>query len=70
MFLDDVRISVRAGAGGDPVVITRYLYKPAASEGLTRFNDNRRLHIFLVDVATRQVRPALEASAKFARSSG
>ena len=38
-------------ANGDPMVITRYLYKPTASEGLTRFNDNRRLHIFVVDVA-------------------
>jgi len=36
-------------ATGDPVVITRYLYKPTASEGLTRFNDNRRRHIFIVD---------------------
>ena len=36
-------------AGGDPVVITRYLYKPDAEEGLTRFNDNRRRHIFIVD---------------------
>jgi dipeptidyl aminopeptidase/acylaminoacyl peptidase len=43
-------------ANGDPMVITRYLYKPTASEGLTRFNDNRRLHIFVVDVATNQVR--------------
>ena len=43
-------------ANGDPMVITRYLYKPTASEGLTRFNDNRRLHIFIVDVATRAVR--------------
>jgi Tol biopolymer transport system component len=43
-------------ANGDPIVITRYLYKPTASEGLTHFNDNRRLHIFLVDVATKQVR--------------
>lgn len=41
---------------GDPVVITRYLYKPPASEGSSRFNDNRRLHIFIVDVASRQVR--------------
>jgi dipeptidyl aminopeptidase/acylaminoacyl peptidase len=40
-----------AEASGDPVVITRYLYKPTASEGLTRFNDNRRAHIFVVDVA-------------------
>jgi dipeptidyl aminopeptidase/acylaminoacyl peptidase len=38
-------------AAGDPVVITRYLYKPDADEGLTRFNDNRRRHIFLVDAA-------------------
>ena len=54
-------ISATAGpetenANGDPMVITRYLYKPTASEGLTRFNDNRRLHIFIVDIASRQVR--------------
>jgi dipeptidyl aminopeptidase/acylaminoacyl peptidase len=41
---------------GDPVVITRYLFKPTASEGSTRFNDNRRLHIFVADLATRTVR--------------
>ena len=35
-------------ATGDPVVITRYLYKPTASEGESRFNDNRRRQIFLV----------------------
>ena len=39
-------------ANGDPMVITRYLYKPTASEGLTHFNDNRRLHIFVADVAS------------------
>src|SRR5262245_51532009 len=38
-------------ASGDPVVITRYKYKPDAREGLTRFGDNRRRHIFLVDLA-------------------
>jgi dipeptidyl aminopeptidase/acylaminoacyl peptidase len=38
------------------MVITRYLYKPDAGEGMTRFNDNQRLHIFAVDVATKQVR--------------
>jgi dipeptidyl aminopeptidase/acylaminoacyl peptidase len=38
------------------VVITRYLYKPTASEGMTRFNDNRRLHIFVVDIASKQAR--------------
>ncbi|HXV62250.1 MAG TPA: S9 family peptidase [Vicinamibacteria bacterium] len=37
-------------AGGDPAVITRYLYKPHAGEGSTRFNDNRRLHIFTVSI--------------------
>lgn len=42
-------------ASGDPMVITRYSYKPAASEGSTRFNDNRRLHIFIVDIETQQV---------------
>lgn len=35
-------------ASGDPVVITRYLYKPDAGEGSSRFNDNRRRHIFVV----------------------
>ncbi len=45
-----------ANATGDPVVITRYLYRPTASEGFTHFNDNRRLHIYTVDVASKQVR--------------
>ncbi|HVS87708.1 MAG TPA: S9 family peptidase [Candidatus Acidoferrum sp.] len=45
-----------AEAGGDPMVITRYLYKPDAREGMTRFNDNQRLHIFAVDVATKLIR--------------
>lgn len=38
------------------MVITRYAYKPTATEGLTRFGDNRRLHVFVVDVASRAVR--------------
>lgn len=42
-------------ASGDPVVITRYLYKPTASEGSTRFNDNRRVHIFVVDIESREI---------------
>lgn len=42
-------------ATGDPVVITRYLYKPTASEGLSHFNDNRRLHLFAVDLASKQI---------------
>ncbi len=45
-----------ADANGDPMVITRYLYKPTASEGGTRANDNKRLHIFVADVASRTVR--------------
>lgn len=45
-----------ADANGDPMVITRYAYKPTASEGLTRFSDNRRTHIYIVDVASRQSR--------------
>ena len=49
-----------ADANGDPMVITRYLYKPTASEGLTRFNDNRRLHIFVVDIASKQVQQLTE----------
>ncbi|HXJ93557.1 MAG TPA: S9 family peptidase [Terriglobia bacterium] len=45
-----------AEASGDPMVITRYLYKPTASEGFSHFNDNRRLHLFAVDLATKNVR--------------
>ncbi len=51
-----------ADAQADPMVITRYLYKPTATEGLTHFNDNRRLHIFVADVATRQVRQITRGS--------
>ena len=36
-------------------MITRYLYKPSYDEGSTRFNDNRRRHIFIVDVASGKV---------------
>jgi|HubBroStandDraft_6_1064221.scaffolds.fasta_scaffold08298_4 dipeptidyl aminopeptidase/acylaminoacyl peptidase len=43
-------------ASGDPVVIRRYLYKPDYDEGMTRFNDNRRNHIFIADIATGQTR--------------
>jgi dipeptidyl aminopeptidase/acylaminoacyl peptidase len=45
-----------ADATGDPVVITRYLYKPDHDEGMTRFNDNRRLPIFIADLASGQSR--------------
>jgi dipeptidyl aminopeptidase/acylaminoacyl peptidase len=45
-----------ADATGDPIVITRYLYKPTASEGNSHFNDNKRLHIFTVDAASGESR--------------
>ena len=45
-----------ADANGDPMVITRYLYKPTATEGGTRFNDNRRTHIFVASLATGDAR--------------
>ena len=44
-----------ADASGDPMVITRYLYKPDAAEGMTRFNDNRRLHLFVADLASGRI---------------
>ena len=44
-----------ADATGDPIVITRYLYKPDLSEGNTRFNDNKRLHIFVLNIADSQI---------------
>jgi dipeptidyl aminopeptidase/acylaminoacyl peptidase len=42
-------------ATGDPVVITRYLYKPDYWEGNSHFNDNRRTHIYVLDLASGQV---------------
>lgn len=39
---------------GDPSVITRYLYKPPTGEGPSRYNDNRRLQLFMVDLVTRR----------------
>jgi dipeptidyl aminopeptidase/acylaminoacyl peptidase len=50
-------------ASGDPMVITRYMYKPDAGEGNSHFNDNRRLHIFVVDVATKRVRQLTDGTA-------
>jgi dipeptidyl aminopeptidase/acylaminoacyl peptidase len=54
-FISSTPGALATEASGDPMVITRYLYKPDAGEGMTRFNDNQRLHIFVVDVATKQV---------------
>jgi dipeptidyl aminopeptidase/acylaminoacyl peptidase len=56
-FVSSVPGPETAEAAGDPVVITRYLYKPDDSEGMTRFNDNKRLKIFVADVASGKVRP-------------
>ena len=44
-----------AAADGDPHVFTRYLYKPSAGEGVHPFQDNRRLHVFVADVTSKQV---------------
>jgi dipeptidyl aminopeptidase/acylaminoacyl peptidase len=55
-FVSSTPGDAAAEASGDPMIITRYLYKPDAGEGMTRFNDNQRLHIFLVDLASKQVR--------------
>src|SRR5882672_323514 len=49
-FVSSVPGPETADANGDPMVITRYLYKPDAAEGLTHFNDNRRLHLFVVEI--------------------
>jgi mono/diheme cytochrome c family protein len=38
------------------MVFTRYLWRPTAGEGLNPYNDNRRLHIFVVDLGTKQVK--------------
>src|SRR5207248_2307165 len=52
---------------GDPVVITRYLYKPDYSEGNSHFNDNRRLHIFLADLASKHVRQLTQGTRETGR---
>jgi dipeptidyl aminopeptidase/acylaminoacyl peptidase len=61
-FVSSTPGEVAAEASGDPMVITRYLYKPDAGEGSTRFNDNQRLHIFLVDIASKQVTQLTEGN--------
>jgi dipeptidyl aminopeptidase/acylaminoacyl peptidase len=46
--------SAEPDMNGDPIVITRYWYRPATSYP-ARFNDNRRLHLFVADVSTKGV---------------
>jgi len=55
-FVNAVPGPETAEATSDPIVITRYLYKPDYDEGLSHFNDNRRLHIFVADLAGGQIR--------------
>ena len=55
-FVNAVPGPETAAASGDPIVITRYLYKPDYNEGLSHFNDNRRLHIFVADLGTGDVK--------------
>ena len=62
-FISSTPGAEAAEASGDPMVITRYLYKPDAGEGMTRFNDNQRLHIFVVDVSTKLVRQLTQGNA-------
>jgi Tol biopolymer transport system component len=42
-----------AGAAADPIVITRYLYRTTGADGSSYFSDNRRLHLFVADIAMR-----------------
>jgi dipeptidyl aminopeptidase/acylaminoacyl peptidase len=55
-FISSIPGPETEAANGDPKVFTRYLYHATAEEGLTHFNDNRHLHIFIVDVGSKQVR--------------
>ena len=55
-FVSAVRGPEGDPASADPVVITRYLYKPDFSEGNNHFNDNKRVHIFIADRESGQVK--------------
>src|SRR5262249_37733083 len=60
-----VFVSATAGPeldmNSDPIVITRYWYRPATAYP-ARFNDNRRLHLFIADVASHHVRQVTEGT--------
>ena len=43
---------------------------PTAAEGMTHFNDNQRLHIFVIDVASRQVRQLTQGTTTSTPSTG
>jgi dipeptidyl aminopeptidase/acylaminoacyl peptidase len=40
----------------DPGVASHSLYRPTTGAGVSRFNDNRRLELFVVDLDTKQIR--------------
>src|SRR5262245_53987371 len=48
--------SNEAGPAGDPIVITRYLYRTTGADGSSYFSDNRRLHVFIADVGSGAVK--------------
>jgi dipeptidyl aminopeptidase/acylaminoacyl peptidase len=43
-------------SASDPGVVSHYLYRPTIGAGASRFNDNRRLELFVVDVGTKAIR--------------
>ncbi len=43
-------------SASDPGVASHYLYRPTVGSGATRFNDNRRLELFVADPGTKQVK--------------
>jgi dipeptidyl aminopeptidase/acylaminoacyl peptidase len=61
-FVSSIADDRAAEAAGDPMVISRYLYKPDAGEGMTRFNDNQRLHIFTVDLSSHETRQVTQGN--------
>jgi dipeptidyl aminopeptidase/acylaminoacyl peptidase len=46
----------------DPIVIRRYLYKTTGADGRSYFDDNRRLHVFVVDIDSGDVRQLTDGS--------
>ncbi len=56
VFVSAVAPPEDEAASTDPVVITRYLYKPTAATGDTRRADHRRLHLHVADLSDGSVR--------------
>ena len=70
VFVDAVPGPETKEVEGDPIVITRYLYKPDAGEGNSRLNDNKRLHLFLIDLANGAIAERGRREASSASCSG